>query len=117
VAAHRDALRAFLSGLKAEGLSIAGYAAPAKASTLLNYCDIGPETLDYVVDRAATKQGRRIPGVDVPILAPEHMIDTPPDVVLILAWNIAGEIAAQLKPLVDRGVRLATPMPSPGFLP
>jgi C-methyltransferase C-terminal domain len=83
----------------------------------LNYCGIGTETLDYVVDRAATKQGRRIPGVGVPILAPEHMIDTPPDVVLILAWNIAEEIAAQLKPLVDRGVRLAIPMPAPGFLP
>jgi SAM-dependent methyltransferase len=117
VAAHREALRDFLSELKAEGLSVAGYAAPAKASTLLNYCGIGPETLDYVVDRATTKQGGRIPGVNVPILAPEHMIDTPPDVVLILAWNIAEEIAAQLKPLVDRGVRLATPMPAPGFLP
>jgi SAM-dependent methyltransferase len=117
VAAHRTALRAFLSGLKAEGLSIAGYAAPAKASTLLNYCGIGRETLDYVVDRAPTKQGRRIPGVDVPILAPDHMIETPPDVVLILAWNIAEEIANQLEPLVQRGVRLATPMPSPRFLP
>jgi len=117
VVAHREALRAFLSGLKAEGLTIAGYAAPAKASTLLNYCGIGRETLDYVVDRAATKQGRRIPGVDVPILAPDHMTDAPPDVVLILAWNIAEEIATQLEPLVKRGVRLATPMPTPGFLP
>ncbi len=117
VKAHRAALRAFLGGLKSEGLSIAGYAAPAKATTLLNYCGIGPETLDYVVDRAPTKQGRRIPGVGVPIFAPEHMMETPPDVVLILAWNIAEEIAGDLKPLVERGVRLAVPMPAPGFLP
>jgi SAM-dependent methyltransferase len=117
VAAHREALRAFLSGLKAEGLSVAGYAAPAKASTLLNYCGIGTETLDYVVDQAVTKQGRRIPGVGVPIFAPAHMTGAPPDVVLILAWNIAAEIAEQVQPLVKRGVRLATPMPTPGFLP
>ena len=67
--------------------------------------------------QAATKQERRIPGVGVPIFAPAHMAEAPPDVVLILAWNIAGEIARQLQPLVDRGVRLATPMPTPGFLP
>jgi SAM-dependent methyltransferase len=117
VRAHRDALRGFLGELKAQGLSVAGYAAPAKATTLLNYCTIGTETLDYVVDQAPTKQQRRIPGVGVPIFAPEHMTQTPPDVVLILAWNIAGEIASQLQPLVDRGVRLAVPMPAPGFLP
>jgi SAM-dependent methyltransferase len=117
VSSHRDRLRAFLGGLKAEGLSIAGYAAPAKATTLLNYCAIGTETLDYVVDRAPTKQGRRIPGVGVPIFAPDHMTAAATDVVLILAWNIADEIADQLKPLVKRGVRLATPMPTPGFLP
>jgi SAM-dependent methyltransferase len=115
--AHRTALRAFLGGLKAEGLTIAGYAAPAKATTLLNYCGIGLETLDYVVDSAPTKQGRRIPGVGVPVFAPEHMAAAPPDIVLILAWNIADEIAAQLQPLVERGVRLAIPMPTPGLLP
>jgi SAM-dependent methyltransferase len=116
VSAHRAALRSFLAGLKGEGLSIAGYAAPAKATTLLNYCAIGAETLDYIVDRAATKQGRRIPGVGVPIFAPERLDAAPPDVVLILAWNIAGEIADQLRPLVERGVRLATPMPTPALL-
>jgi SAM-dependent methyltransferase len=117
VSAHRTALRAFLGGLKAEGLSIAGYAAPAKATTLLNYCGVGTETLDYVVDNAPTKQGRRIPGVGIPIVAHAHMTASPPDVVLILAWNIVGEIARDLQPLVKRGVRLATPMPTPGFLP
>jgi hypothetical protein len=117
VVRHRNDLRAFLGGLKGEGLVIAGYAAPAKATTLLNYCGIGLETLDYVVDSAPTKQGRRIPGVGVPIYAPAHMTETPPDVVLILAWNIADEIADQLQPLVKRGVRLTIPMPAPGFRP
>jgi hypothetical protein len=64
-----------------------------------------------------TKQGRRIPGVGVPIFAPEHMAaQQRPDVVLILAWNIAAEISCQLQPLVAEGTRLATPMPNPGFL-
>ena len=115
-ARHREALRAFLAGLKGQGLSIAGYAAPAKATTLLNHCGIGPETLDYVVDSAPTKQGRRIPGVGVPIFAPEHMAANRPDVVVILAWNIAAEIACQLQPLTAKGTRLALPMPNPGFL-
>ncbi|HXQ46989.1 MAG TPA: class I SAM-dependent methyltransferase [Caulobacteraceae bacterium] len=114
--AQREALRAFLAGLKREGLVIAGYTAPAKATTLLNYCGIGTETLDYVVDSAPTKQGRRIPGVGVPIFAPEHMRARRPDVVLILAWNIAAEIACQLEPLVAQGTRLALPAPNPGFL-
>jgi SAM-dependent methyltransferase len=115
-AQQREALRAFLSGLKRQGLSIAGYTAPAKATTLLNYCAIGTETLDYVVDSAPTKQGRRIPGVGVPIFAPAHMHANRPDIVLILAWNIAAEIACQLEPLVAQGTRLALPMPVPGFL-
>jgi SAM-dependent methyltransferase len=114
--AQREALRGFLSGLKRQGLSIAGYAAPAKATTLLNYCGIGTETLDYVVDNAPTKQGRRIPGVGVPIFAPAHAAAHRPDVVLILAWNIAAEIACQLEPLVAEGTRLALPAPHPGFL-
>lgn len=116
VAAHRLALRDFLGGLKAEGLSIAGYGAPAKASTLLNYCGIGAETLDYVVDRAETKQGRLVPGIGVPITAPEHLWEQTPDVVLILAWNLAAEIVADLAALRERGVRFATPMPTPGWL-
>jgi SAM-dependent methyltransferase len=116
-ARHREAFRGFLASLKGQGLAIAGYTAPAKATTLLNYCGIGAETLDYVVDSLPTKQGRRIPGVGVPIFAPEHMAaQQRPDVVLILAWNIAAEISCQLQPLVAEGTRLATPMPNPGFL-
>jgi len=113
---HRARLREFLAGLKREGRSIAAYAAPAKATTLLNWCGVGTETLAFAVDSAPTKQGRRIPGVGIPIYAPEHMAAHRPDVILILAWNLAAEIGCQLQPLVSAGSRLALPMPEPGFL-
>lgn len=116
VAEHREALRGFLSDLKAQGLRIAGYAAPAKAATLFNYCEIGAETLDYVVDRATTKQGRRLPGTALRIDAPDRLEHDTPNVVLILAWNIAAEITEELAGLKARGVRFAVPMPWPGFL-
>jgi len=117
VAQHRQAVRAFVADLKRQGLSVVGYGAPAKATTLLNYCEIGEESLDYVVDRAETKQGRLVPGVGLRIEAPERLFQAPPDVVLILAWNISREIAEDLAPLRAHGVRFAVPMPSPGFLP
>ncbi len=115
-AAHRERLRGFLADLKGQGLSIAGYAAPAKATTLLNHCGIGTETIDFVVDSAQTKQGRRIPGVGIPIYAPDHLAAHRPDVILILAWNIAAEIGCQVQPLVAAGSRLALPMPMPRFV-
>ena len=117
VAARREALRAFIRDLKKDGQRIAAYGAPAKATTLLAYCGIGRESIDYAVDRAETKQGRRIPGVGIEISPPQRLWDETPDVVLILAWNLWREIAADLTPLVERGVRLAVPMPEPALLP
>jgi SAM-dependent methyltransferase len=117
VAAHREALRTFVRALKADGQTIAAYGAPAKATTLLAYCGLGAESLDYAVDRAETKQGRLIPGTQILILPPERLWDETPDVVLILAWNLAGEIAQDLAELTARGARLATPMPTPALLP
>jgi SAM-dependent methyltransferase len=117
VAAHREAFRAFVRRLKDSGQKIAAYGAPAKAATLLAYCGIGRESIDYAVDRAEPKQGRRIPGACIEISPPERLWDETPDVVLILAWNLWREIAADLAPLVARGVRLAVPMPVPAFLP
>ncbi len=116
VAAHRAALRRFVAEAKAGGATIAGYGAPAKATTLLNVCGIGRDCIDYVVDRAPTKQGRLLPGVGLPILPPEALRERPPDVVLILAWNLAGEIVGELADLAAAGVRFATPMPQPAFL-
>jgi len=117
VAAHRGALREFIRIQKKSGSRIAAYGAPAKAATLLAYCGIGLESLDFAVDRAEPKQGRRIPGAGIEISAPERLWDETPDVVLILAWNLWREIADDLAPLAERGVRLAVPMPEPAFLP
>ena len=117
VAAHRERLRAFVRTQKDAGRRIAAYGAPAKATTLLAYCGLGRESLDFAVDRAEPKQGRRIPGAEIDISPPQRLWDDTPDVVLILAWNLWREIAADLAPLVARGVRLAVPMPEPAFLP
>jgi SAM-dependent methyltransferase len=116
VADHRRALQVFLADIKARGGSIVGYGAPAKAATLLNYCQLGREIIDYVVDRAPTKQGRLVPGVGLPIHAPECLGERPPEVVLILVWNLWPEITRELAPLRERGVRFAVPMPAPEFL-
>jgi len=116
VCAHRGRLRAFLGDIRAAGGAIAGYGAPAKGATLLNYCGIGRDCIDDAVDRAPTKQGRMVPGVGLPILAPEILYERRPDVVLVLAWNIAGEILGEFADLAAAGVRFATPMPEPAFL-
>jgi len=84
---RRD-LITFLQEARRDGKSVAGYGAPAKATTLLNYCKISPDLLPYTVDRSPHKQGRLIPGVRVPIRAPERIFETKPDFVLILPWNL-----------------------------
>lgn len=92
----RTTLRARLAMLKAQGLTIAGYGAPAKGNTLLNYFGIGPETLDYLVDRNPLKQGLLSPGQLIPVLPPEVLVDRKPDCLLVLAWNFFDEIREQL---------------------
>ena len=74
----------------ATGRAIVGYGAPAKGNTLLNYCGIGADFLDYTVDRNPHKQGHFLPGTHIPIRAPEAIRETRPDYVLILPWNLQG---------------------------
>jgi len=113
VRALRDELRAVLQALKRDGHRIAAYGASAKGSTLLNYCGIGAETLDYVVDRSTAKQGRYTPGSHLPILAPAHLLEDRPDYVLLLTWNFAEEILAQQAEYRRRGGRFLVPVPAP----
>jgi SAM-dependent methyltransferase len=113
VAKLKRQLNELLETLKAEGKRIAAYGASAKGSTLLNYCGIGAETLDYVVDRSTVKQGYFTPGMHLEILAPEHLLEDMPDYVLLLTWNFADEILNQQADYVRHGGRFIIPVPEP----
>jgi SAM-dependent methyltransferase len=108
---RRD-LVALLSQLKTEGKLIAAYGASAKGSTLLNYFQLGPDVLEFVVDRSTVKQGYYTPGTHLPIYAPEKLLADMPDYVLLLTWNFASEILAQQSEYRRRGGRFVVPIPS-----
>lgn len=96
-----------------EGRVVLGYGAPSKASVLLCFSGVGPELLPFTADLAAAKWGRRVPGCGVPIRSPQELVDAQPDEVLILVWDIADEIAAQLQPELPAGCRFVVPIPLP----
>ena len=107
----KRALLDFLIASKRKGQSIVGYGAPAKGNTLLNYCGVRTDFLDYTVDRSPHKQGLFLPGTRIPILAPERISITKPDYVLILPWNLKDEITAQLSMIREWGGRFVVPIP------
>jgi hypothetical protein len=109
-ALKRDLL-AFLIEAKRAGKRVAGYGAPAKGNTLLNYCGIGADFLDFTVDRSPHKQGTWLPGTRIPVLAPEHVRAAKPDYLLILPWNIRDEIMEQMAPIREWGGRFVVPIP------
>lgn len=109
----RDRLVWMLADLKASGARIAGYGAAAKGNTLLNYFGIGPETLDYLVDRNPLKQGTLSPGVLIPIHGPEKIEEQRPDYLLVLAWNFFDEIRDQLRDYEAAGGKFIVPLPYP----
>jgi hypothetical protein len=110
-------LLAFLIEAKRAGKRVAGYGAPGKGNTLLNYCGIRSDFLDYTVDRNPYKHGKFLPGTHIPIFPPEKIAETRPDYVLILPWNLRDEIARQLAYVRDWGGRLVVPIPETTILP
>jgi len=101
----------FLIRAKREGKRIAGYGAPAKGNTLLNYCGIRGDFLDYTVDISPHKQGMYLPGTRIPIHAPDKIDETRPDYVLILPWNLKDEIMKQMAHIRDWGGQFLVPVP------
>jgi SAM-dependent methyltransferase len=101
----------FLIGAKRRGKSIAGYGAPGKGNTLLNYCGIRTDFLDYTVDRNPYKHGRFTPGTHIPIHPPEKILETQPDYVLILPWNLKDEIMEQMSAVQGWGGQFVVPIP------
>ena len=101
----------FLIAARRQGQQVVGYGAPGKGNTLLNYCGIRTDFLDYTVDRNPYKQGKFLPGTRIPILAPEKLRETRPDYVLILPWNLKDEIMDQLAYIREWGGRFVIPIP------
>ena len=112
----RERLVGILADIKASGKRIVGYGAAAKANTLMAYCGIGPDQLDYLVDLNPNKHGRFYSGNHLPIHPPTRLADDPPDYLLILAWNFAAEIMQQQRAFHDAGGRFIVPVPSPVVL-
>ena len=101
----------FLIAAKRNGKVVVGYGAPGKGNTLLNYCGIRTDFLDYTVDRNPYKQGKFLPGTHIPIFAPEKIRETEPDYVLILPWNFKDEIVKQMADIRSWGGRFVIPIP------
>ena len=112
----RKALTETLMRYREQGKTLAGYGAPAKGNTLLNYCGIGPNLMPFTVDRSPHKIGTYTPGMHIPVLAPAKLLEDQPDYVLILAWNFAEEIRRQQSEYQQRGGRFLIPLPEPQLL-
>ncbi|PCK72627.1 hypothetical protein PL1_0218 [Paenibacillus larvae subsp. larvae B-3650] len=105
-----------LIGLKNKGKQMVGYGAPAKGNTLLNYCGVGKDVIDYVVDRNPYKQGLYLPGTRIPIYPPDRIRETEPDVVIIMPWNLSDEVITQTGYIRQWGGQWLRLIPEPEVL-
>ena len=108
----KASLLSFCIAARRAGRLVAGYGAPAKGNTLLNYCGIGPDFLCFTVDRSPHKQGKLLPGSRIPVLAPQAILEARPDNVLTLPWNLREEVMAQMAAIRGWGGRFVLPIPS-----
>jgi SAM-dependent methyltransferase len=111
VRATKRRLLRFLLEARERGERVAGYGAPAKGNTLLNYCGVGPDLVAFTVDRSPHKQGRYLPGTRIPIAAPDRLREERPDYVLILPWNLTDEIVEQMADVRAWGGRFVVAIP------
>lgn len=102
----------FFIGARRSGKRVAGYGAPAKGNTLLNYCGIGREFIEYTVDRSPHKQGLYLPGTHIPILAPDAIAQSRPDYLFILPWNLRDEVVEQMAGIRAWGGKFVVPIPA-----
>ncbi len=113
VETNRNDLMALLGELKEQGHRIVGYGASARGNTLLNYYRIGPDILAYIADRNSLKNGLYTPGMHIPVVPAERIVEDRPDFVLVLAWNFAEEIMTQQDEYRRLGGRFVLPIPEP----
>jgi len=113
----KRALLEFLIRVKAEGKRVAAYGAPAKGNTLLNYCGVRTDFIDFTVDRSPHKQGLFLPGTHIPVYGPDRLRETRPDYVLILPWNLRDEIIEQMKDVRSWGGQFVVPIPRVEIVP
>jgi hypothetical protein len=106
-------MRSILADIKRQGRSIAAYGAAAKGAIMLNYLGADTKQIDFVVDRNVHKQGRYMPGVHIPILAPDELLKRQPDYCVILPWNFKDEIQQQQAEYRRKGGRFIVPVPTP----
>jgi SAM-dependent methyltransferase len=108
----KEDLRRRLEAYRAQGERVVGYGAPAKGNTLLSFLGIGPDLIEYIVDRSPLKQGRYAPGVHIPIVSTERLLTDQPDYVVLFAWNFADEVRAQQAEYRRRGGKFIIPVPN-----
>ena len=113
----RLALLRFLIDARGPGKRVWGYGAPAKGKTLLNFCGVRADLIEATVDRSPHKQGRYLPGVRIPVRAPEDLVAARPDFVLILPWNLREEVVGTMSVVRDWGGKFVVPIPEPTILP
>ena len=113
----KNELVTLLTKLKKSGKRIVGYGAPAKGNTLLNYCGIGNDILDYLTDTTPYKQGRYSPGTHIPVVSPEFFHEDSPDYALMLPWNYKKEILEKEKEFIKNGGKFIVPIPNPTIVP
>ena len=107
----RDKFRDTIKSKRNEGKKIAGYAAASKATVLLNFVSLNSEVIEYCCDGSALKQGRYIPGVNIPIVPPSKLAEEEPDVIIVFAWNIFDEIKNVIAENISKPTEVINPLP------